>query len=218
MGNIVGSCYVAKERSYVKVIYWDGNTKTLTGKRHIAGEILFEFPESMLCDAECFYIGHTIPSLALADLLKPGKTYLVLPLDIFPSDILSASSVAAFVRCKPRGTPTNLKDCPLEYIKGSSERILIKLKPEFMVKYLTNKGGNCDDQENDVTSSNETNCCLCSTPELKKEYRQLVRSKDQTWSPGLGTISEANKIRYSPVYRFIGLEWQEKEDDAKMGY
>ncbi|PWA68170.1 hypothetical protein CTI12_AA311870 [Artemisia annua] len=215
MGNTIGFCCMASnEGSFVKVIYWEGNTKTLTGRKRLVGEIMFEFPESMVCDADRFYIGHAIPALAIDDELKPGKTYFVLPLDIFSSEILSASSVAAFVRYTARRTPADLKDCPLEYIKVSEGRVLIKVKPEFIAKNLISRSGQDYIQENVVvTDNNVTNGSLCSTPELKKEYEALVRSKDQTWSPGLDTISEAKKIWYSP-YRFIGLEWQEKEEEV----
>ncbi|KAK9062707.1 hypothetical protein SSX86_019896 [Deinandra increscens subsp. villosa] len=208
MGNIIVSCCIASEESFVKVIYWEGNTKTLTGKTRLAGEIMFEFPESIVCDSDRFFIGHAIPALAMDDQLKPGKTYLVLPLDIFSTEIFSVSSVSAFVAFKHgrNGNATDLsKECPLEYLKGSSGGVLIKVKPEFMTKHLSCRDGNGFDQENDVgTSVFVADTCLCSTPELKKEYEQLVRPRDQTWSPGLDTISEASKIRYSP-YRIIGL-------------
>ncbi|KAM0037804.1 hypothetical protein Hdeb2414_s0013g00407541 [Helianthus debilis subsp. tardiflorus] len=204
MGNLIGSCCMARKECFVNVIYWEGNTKTLTGRRRLAGEIMFEFPESMVCDADRFFIGHAIPALAIDDQLIPGKTYLVLPLDIFSTEILSVSSISAFVAMKHRRTAADLKDGPLEYINGSNGSILMKVKPEFMARHLSCRGGHGYDQENDATSIHAPTS-LCSTPELQKEYKQLVRSKDQTWSPNLDTISEANKIRYSP-YRIIGLE------------
>ncbi|KAL7584805.1 hypothetical protein Lser_V15G41951 [Lactuca serriola] len=202
--------------SFPKVIYWEGNTKTLTRKRPVvAGEIMFEFPESMVCDADRFFIGHTIPALSIDDQLKPGKTYFVLPLDIFSTEILSASSISAFVSHTPKLiNPAHLKECPLEYIKGSNGRVLIKVKPEFMARHLTSRGeGHDDDDQTNkgIGGNNSSRSCLCSTPELKKEYEQLVRSKDQTWSPNLETISEAKRIWYSP-YRVIGLEWKEKDE------
>ncbi|KAI3723727.1 hypothetical protein L2E82_35484 [Cichorium intybus] len=214
MGNMIRSCCVVSEGPFAQVIYWEGNTKRLTGKRRLAGEIMFEFPESMICDADCFYIGHTIPALSIDDQLMPGKTYFVLPLDIFSTQILTASSIAAFIAYMPRLTPADLKECPLEYIKGSNGRVLIKVKPGFMARHLISRGGDHDDHKgNEGKPSNATNSSLCSTPELKKEYEQLVRSKDQAWSPNLQTISEANRIWYSP-YRLLRLDWQEKEEDA----
>ncbi|KAF5767847.1 hypothetical protein HanRHA438_Chr14g0640401 [Helianthus annuus] len=213
MGNAMAACCLASEVSFVKVIYWDGNIRTLTGKRWIAGEIMIEHPDSMVCDADFFFIGQVIPALTIDDPLKPGKTYFVLPLDIFSSKTLSASSISALVSHTPTRTGrVNFKECPFEYIKGSNGRVLIKVSSEFMERLLTRRGGH-DDQENEGSNGEATNGFLCSTPELKKVYQQLVGSKDQTWSPKLETISEHNMIRYSP-YRLIGLEGKDKEGGA----
>ncbi|KAK9062706.1 hypothetical protein SSX86_019895 [Deinandra increscens subsp. villosa] len=190
---------MAREESFVKVIYWEGNTKTLTGRRRLAGEIMFEFPESMVCDADHFFIGQAIPALAIDDQLKPGRTYLVLPLNVFSTEIFSVSSLFAFVGFNhERNLADLIKEGPLDYIKGSSGDVLIKVKPEFMTKHLSCRDGNGYDYlENDVVMSDfVADTCLCSTPELKKEYEQLVRPRDQIWSPGLDTISETSKIRY----------------------
>ncbi|KAJ9542891.1 hypothetical protein OSB04_029397 [Centaurea solstitialis] len=180
-----------------------GNKRTLTErKRWIAGEIMFDSPESMVCDADSFFIGHRVPVLAIDDELKPGQTYFVLPLDVFSSKTLSASSISGLVSCNTTKlrTPVNFKECPFEYIKGSNGKVLIKVMPEFIARILTRRGGYEDDDDDE-----SGNGYLCSTPELKKQYQQLVGSiKDQNWSPKLETISEVNKIRYSP-YRLIGL-------------
>ncbi|KAL4578603.1 hypothetical protein LXL04_014729 [Taraxacum kok-saghyz] len=207
MGNAMTGCCLKSEGSTVKVIYWEGNTRTLTGKRRLAGELMFEFPDSMVCDAESFFIGHPVPALSIDDQLRSGQTYFVLPLDIFSSKTLSASSISAFVSSNPKRTAINIKECPFEYIRGSNGRILIKVSPEFMTKILTRR-----DQESE-SEGGSGNGFLCSTPELKKQYEQLVGSKDQTWSPRLETISEHNKIRYSP-YRLIGLEPKERKCSA----
>ncbi|KAI3795877.1 hypothetical protein L1987_38537 [Smallanthus sonchifolius] len=209
MGNTIAACCLTTEGSFVKIIYWEGNIRTLKGKRWIAGEIMIEFPDSMVCNADCFFIGHPIPALTIEDQLKPGQTYFVLPLDIFSSKILSASSISALVNHTTKRAAINFKECPFEYLKGSNGRVLIKVSPEFMARILTGRGG----QEIESTSGDATNGFLCSTPELKKVYEQLVGSKDQTWSPKLETISEHNKIRYSP-YRLIGLEWKDKDVGA----
>ncbi|GJW28054.1 hypothetical protein Tco_0044929 [Tanacetum coccineum] len=205
MGNAIGACCIKNEGSSVKIISWDGKTRTLTGKRLLAGEIMFEFSDSMICHADSLFIGHPIPALAIDDELKLGQTYLVLPLDIFSSKTLSTSSISALVTHTSKRAPVNFKECPFEYIKGSNGRVMIKVSSEFMARVLTRRSG-YNDQENVSTSANTTNEFLCSTPELKKQYEQLVGSKDQTWSPNLETILEHNKTRYSP-YRLIGLEW-----------
>nr|XP_043633092.1 uncharacterized protein LOC122604270 [Erigeron canadensis] len=213
MGNAITlSCLTSDQESFVKVVYWEGNTKTLKGKRWLAGEIMFDYPESMVCDADCFFIGHPIPFLTIGDHLKPGKTYFVLPLDIFSSKTVSASSVSALIASMPKRTQFNFKECPFEYINASNGRVLIKLSTEFMAKILTIRKENHDDQENGSTNGNSSNGSLCSTPELKKHYEQLVGSKEQQWSPNLKTILEHNyKFRYSPYRLIMGLEWKKKE-------
>ncbi|KAK1418236.1 hypothetical protein QVD17_27379 [Tagetes erecta] len=219
MGNAMTSCCLtSQEILFVKLIYWEGNIRTLTGKTWIAGEIMMESPDRMVCNADCFFIGHTIPALAIDDPLKPGETYFVLPLDIFSSKTLSASSISALVSYDKtsKHAPVNFKGCPFEYLKGSNGHVLIKVSPEFMGGIITRRGRgaagvyNDNDDDDNVT----INGFLCSTPELKKVYQELVGSKDQTWSPKLETISEHNKIiRFSP-YRFIGKEyyWKDHED------
>lgn len=188
--------------SSVKLIFWEGTTRSLKGK-HIAGEIMFEFPDKMVCHADSFFIGHPIPTLAIDDELMPGQTYFVLPIDRFACNVLSASSLAAF-GSSPNRSPIKFGECPFEYLRGSNGRVLIKVMPEFITRLI-----NGDKENIGSSGSPSSNSFLCSTPELQKHYDQLVKSKDQVWSPKLETISEY-KVRFSPC-RFIGLEWKEKE-------
>ncbi|KAL4320250.1 hypothetical protein GQ457_18G012450 [Hibiscus cannabinus] len=196
MGNSMSPCFQPNPRYSVKLIFWEGNTRTLAGK-HIAGEVMFEFPDTMVCHADSFFIGHPLPVLAIDDELVPGETYFVLPLDHFSCNILSASSLAA-LNSNPKHAPVKFGKCPFEYVKGTDGRVLIKVLPEFITRLINGT------KEEGVGTS-----FLCSTPELKKHYKMLVGSKEQVWSPKLETISE-NKIRFSPC-RFIGLEWKQKE-------
>ncbi|KAH6765932.1 hypothetical protein C2S52_016915 [Perilla frutescens var. hirtella] len=202
MGNAVTtSCLCPRYSSSaaaVKLILHGGGTRILTGK-HLAGEIMFEFPEHMVCHAASFFIGHPIPSLAIDDDLINGQTYFLLPLDCVTHNVLSTSSLAALA--SQRAAPVRFKDCPFEYIRGSNGRVLIKVMPEFIESLI---GGGSPE-----SSSSSSNSFLCSTPELQKHYNELVGPRDQIWSPKLETISEY-KIRFSPC-RFIGLEWKQKE-------
>ncbi|XP_052209107.1 uncharacterized protein LOC127812656 [Diospyros lotus] len=205
MGNAISPCFNSNCNSVVTLIFWEGTSRALTGK-HLAGEVMFEFPDRMVCHADSFFIGHRVPALAIDDELTPGHTYFVLPLDCLPSNnLLSASSLAALGASGHKPAPVNFKDCPFEYINGSNGRVLIKVVPEFIVKLLT-RGMELVGSDED----NQSGSFLCSTPELKKHYEQLVGSKAQVWSPKLETISEY-KIRYSPC-RLIGLEWKQKEN------
>ncbi|KAM3345470.1 hypothetical protein P3S68_025179 [Capsicum galapagoense] len=195
--------------SMVNLIFHDGSRRVVTGKR-LAGEIMFEFPDCMVCHADSFYIGNPIPSLNIDDRLRKGDTYFILPLDYFPScSVLSASTLAT-LGSNPRqsSTPVNFRNPIFQYVKAENGRVLIKVSPEFIIKLLTR--GNEDQQEDIITSNSDINGkFLCNTPELKKHYEQLVCPKGQIWSPKLETITEY-KIKYSPC-RFIGFEWKQKE-------
>ncbi|KAK7386981.1 hypothetical protein VNO78_27404 [Psophocarpus tetragonolobus] len=203
MGNAaIISCFQQKKSllSSSKIIFWDGTMRYLKGK-HIAGEIMFEFPDKVICHADSLFIGHPIPALALEDELMLGEAYFVLPMNSFTCETLSLSSLLSL-----GSNPNKIKfgECPFEYLKGSNGRVLIKVKPKFIIRLITRGKRPCcpGNHENYYNF-------LCSTPELKKHYQILVKPKDRVWSPKLETISEY-KVRFSPC-RFIGLEWKEKE-------
>lgn len=205
MGNKIAPCYNPNTTSSTKLIFWEGTTRILTGKRTpIAGEIMFEFPDRMVCHADSFYIGQPIPALAIEEELVTGQTYFVLPLNCFSCNVLSASAFAALVAnsCSPHkiNPSVNFKDTTFEYIKGSNGRVLIKVSPEFMIKIMTVGKENGNDQ---VIDNNNPSSFLCSTPELKKHYQMLIGSKGQMWSPKLDTISENKNVsKFSPC-RYI---------------
>ncbi|CAH9129931.1 unnamed protein product [Cuscuta epithymum] len=222
MGNIASSispCCLnttfSFSRSPVTLTFHDGTSRIMTGKRRLtAGEVMFEFPECMVCHAHSFFIGQPLPVLSIDDELIAGHTYLVLPLDAFASNVLSVSSLGALGRSPRHGgggsPPVNFKSAAFEHIRGSNGRAMVKVVPEFIVNLISggikvsSSGGGDEDK-------NGGKVMLCDTPELKKVYEQLVGSKDQVWSPKLDTIKEY-KLRYSPC-RFIGLEWKHKEGE-----
>lgn len=234
MGNtMLTPCFYQNPNSYssssVKLIFWEGTTRILTGKRHIAGEIMFQFPEMMVCHADSFFIGRPVPMLAIDDELMLGQTYFVLPIDRLgcPGNALSATSLAALGSC-PSRSPIKFGQCPFEYLKGSNGRAMIKVKPEFIMGLIVegDQNKNKDDCKEIVVANGESShdnvspsrSFLCSTPELQKHYEQLVRSKDQVWSPKLETISEY-KIRFSvSPCSLIGLEWKQKERSGNHVY
>ncbi|CAI0541378.1 unnamed protein product [Linum tenue] len=222
MGNVnisPASCFQpCSSPKSVSLIFWDGTTTALTpsGRRSgklIAGQIMVNHPDKLVCNSESFFLGHPIPALSIHDELLPGQTYLVLPVDLFAcTKVLSASSLAAFTAAAA-GSPNNNNKTPLvnggcqplQYLKGSDGGVLIKVAPEFMIRLLVKVGRGEGDENGDGS-----NGFLCSTPELKKHYDQLVGCREQKWSPKVETISEY-KVRYSPC-RFIGLEWKQKEE------
>ncbi|GAU12576.1 hypothetical protein TSUD_131860 [Trifolium subterraneum] len=170
-----------------KLIFWQGTTRLIDGEL-TAGEILFEFPETMICHADSFFIGHAIPSLSLDDELVPGEAYFVLPIDLFSCKTLSVSSLLSLKSShnNDNSNKSTIKfgEVPFEYLKDSDGKVLIKVMPEFITRLVNG------DRGNDCSKSS----FLCSTPELKKHYEMLVKSKDRVWSPKLETILE-NKVR-----------------------
>lgn len=218
MGNsILTPCFHQNPNSSssINLVFWGGTTRILKGKKkkHVAGEIMFEFPDMMVSHADSFFVGHPIPALAIDDELVVGQTYFVLPIDRFACTVVSAASLAALGSC-PSRSPIKFGQSPFEYLKGSNGRVLIKVMPEFITRLIVYKEINIS--ENNNSPSNNGQRLLCSTPELQKHYEQLVKSKDQVWSPKLETISEY-KVRFSPC-RFIGLEWKEKEKPVSNVY
>lgn len=211
MGNaLVSSCFnphrLDPSSHVVRLHFWEGTTRVLSGTSHVAGEIMFEFPDMMVCHADSFFIGRPVPALAIDDPLVLGNSYFVLPLDCFPClSSLSASSLAALKSPSNTGSSHSpMKNSlgegrPFDYVRGEDGRVMIKVVPEFIERLIT-KG----------PSGAAASSLLCSTPELQKHYDQLVgTNKEQVWSPKLETISE-HRLRFSPC-RFIGLEWKQKE-------
>ncbi|CAI0541376.1 unnamed protein product [Linum tenue] len=155
MGNVnisPASCFqLCSPPKSVSLIFWDGTTTALapSGRRRgklIAGQIMVEHPDKLVCNSESFFLGHPIPALSIHDELLPGQTYLVLPVDLFAcTKVLSASSLAAFTAAAA-GSPNNKTPLvnggcqPLQYLKGSNGGVLIKVAPEFMIRLLLKVG------------------------------------------------------------------------------
>ncbi|KAJ3683824.1 hypothetical protein LUZ60_014051 [Juncus effusus] len=214
MGNSLSPCCLAGQSSQINLIFYGGSTQLIkpqAGRRRLAGEIMFQFPDCLVCHADSFFIGRPLPILSLEEELLPGQTYFVLPVDRLPcqDSALTAASFASLSPgpkkpCFSAGGQNN----PFTYLKGSDGRTMIKVLPEFIEKVITSQDG----EKRSVTEEREG---LCSTPELKKHYAQLVGPKDQSWSPRLETIKERgdrlNRMmmispsRLSPV-RLFGLE------------
>ncbi|RWR76965.1 hypothetical protein CKAN_00543200 [Cinnamomum micranthum f. kanehirae] len=195
MGNALTSCFTISSKSSVKIVFWKGTTNILTGK-HSAGEIMSQFPDSIVCHADSFYIGHPIHTLSIEDELLKDKTYFILPVDRFANRVLSTAMISSLASSHDR-KHVKFTDQPFKYVKGSDGQMMIKVLPEFMMKIIL--GG--DEEE-----CNRESSPICSTPELQKHYDQMVGSKEQMWSPKLETILEY-KARMSPC-GLLGLEWR----------
>ncbi|XP_010555024.1 PREDICTED: uncharacterized protein LOC104824621 [Tarenaya hassleriana] len=218
--SLISSCFPLNPRrqSTITLIYWkNGSTKTLNeSRKYVAGEVMFEFPDQMVSHADSFFIGRPILPLAMDDVLIKGETYFVLPIDRFAYKTLTTSSLSIFnpnnaerEREREREplhpkSPVNFitpsSPPPFEYFHGLNGKVLIKVSPSFIINLI----GNSSNKEDEGKSSD-----ICNTPELKKQYVQLVRSKEQTWSPKLETISE-REIRTSPYGR-LGFNRKQNE-------
>lgn len=199
MGNAI--CFRPTGAAAATLISYGGGTRILAGGKLLAGEIMFQFPDHVVCHADAFFIGRPIPSLAIDDELRHGNTYFLLPLDTFPQGVLTASSLAA-LRCSPRAAASSLKECPFEYVRSSNGSVMIKVKPEYIAGLIRR-------ENEEKIGAGAGKSSLCNSPELQKHYHQLVGPRDRIWSPKLETISEC-KIRVSPC-RILGLGWKHKE-------
>ncbi|GAA0151743.1 hypothetical protein LIER_10398 [Lithospermum erythrorhizon] len=95
MGNAISPSCLQPQVAYIKLYCYDETTRILHGKRLVA-EVMFEFPDSMVCHADSFFIGCPLPSLTFDEQLINGERYFILPIDSFPPDCpLSASSLVA---------------------------------------------------------------------------------------------------------------------------
>jgi hypothetical protein len=229
MGNgclrlVVPPCFGAaimswRRQNTARLVLWGGE---VSSARHgkLAGQVMMEFACSVVCRADGFCLGRPAPALAIGDRLVAGRTYLVLPKDRLPQgrdDALTAASLAALSYDRGGGVAGGART-PFEYVKGDDGRTVIKVTTEFIVAAVTAKAAG-------TRSGGGGEACgapLCSTPELKKHYEQLVGATRgrQRWSPRLDTIKEregrrrgldfatdVSPGRLSPVaVRILGLD------------
>ncbi|XP_047319148.1 uncharacterized protein LOC124922463 [Impatiens glandulifera] len=201
----------------VNLVFHNGTTKIIMGK-HVAREIMFQFPDMMICPADSFFINSPVPILSIDEYLIPGQTYFILPLNLFSSSshLISISSIVALATTPNKVITFNKNS--FELIKGSNGRALIKLSPEFLTGVLI--GGRKGKADDDDDQRGEELLRLCSTPELKKLYEQLVGIGKQrnVWLPKLETISEYNNNNNN-VKHFSGrlrlLEWKKQRELLK---
>uniref|UniRef100_A0ACD5U3G8 Uncharacterized protein n=1 Tax=Avena sativa TaxID=4498 RepID=A0ACD5U3G8_AVESA len=208
MGNGLSPCSRAPavhgEETEARLVFWGGPTRlaAAAGPRPTtAGDVTAQVPDHLVCSGDSFFIGLPIPALPSSEQLLAGRTYFVLPTARFSCcQVLTAASLASL---SPAPTKVSLAGAssPFEYVTGDDGMPLIRVLPEFIEKVITCGGGVGKTKSAAVAPDQ-----LCSTPELRKHYMQLVGTRQQRpWSPGLETISEARKTRrmLSPV-RLVG--------------
>ncbi|KAM0863351.1 hypothetical protein ACQ4PT_044650 [Festuca glaucescens] len=199
---------VSRRGRTARLVLWGGEARA-AWHRTQAGQVMLDFAGTVVCRADGFYIGRPAPVLAIEDRLVAGATYLVLPVDRLPQgyDAVTAASLAAlsYDRASPGGgSIAGGPKSPFEYVKGDDGRTVIKVTPEFLVKAITARPGSCGiGGEAEAGGEGEGGACggaLCSTPELRKHYEQLVGAgRGRPYSPRLDPIKERKGRRLMPV-------------------
>ncbi|KAK3166522.1 hypothetical protein QOZ80_1AG0046840 [Eleusine coracana subsp. coracana] len=200
MGNGLAPCLhlPAVTTTTVRLVYWGGQARLVAEEENgcvvTAGDVAAELPaaeEHVICPADSFFVGLPIPVMSPGEELLPGRTYFVLPATRFSClKVLTAATLAALSPGPKKVPLAGPGQCPFEYVKGAGGAALIRVLPEFIEKVITCDNGNGNNRRSCGAADDDG---LCSTPELKRHYAQLVGSRNrQPWSPRLETISECD--------------------------
>ncbi|KAG8068988.1 hypothetical protein GUJ93_ZPchr0005g14853 [Zizania palustris] len=197
MGNGMSPCLRSpavhgEEAGAARLVFWGGAASQSSSSSATAGDVTAELPNHLVCAADSFFIGLPIPALSPGEELLAGQTYFVLPAARFScQQALTAMSLASLSPNPAKVSLAGGASSPFEYVTGNDGMALIRVLPEFIEKAITCGGASAGGE----VSPDQ----ICSTPELRKDYMQLVGARQQRpWSPGLETISEAGKRRRMP--------------------
>jgi hypothetical protein len=196
------------EETEARLVFWGGLMRlaAAAGPRPTtAGDVTTEVPDHLVCSGDSFFIGLPIPALPSSERLLAGRTYFVLPAARFSScQVLTAASLASLSPAPAKVSLAGGAASPFEYVTGDDGMPLIRVLPEFIENVITCGGSGSGGGKNKCGAVAPDQ--LCSTPELRKHYMQLVGTRQQQpWSPGLETISEATKRRMLSPVRLVGL-------------
>ncbi|TVU37424.1 hypothetical protein EJB05_10738, partial [Eragrostis curvula] len=195
-----------RRRHEARLVLWGGETRAAEPGT-TAGEVMVEHGAGhVVCRADGFRIGRPAPVLAIEDRLEAGQTYLVVPVDKLPHGAVTAASLAALSYDKGSGGGKSAAASlaggarsPFEYVKGEDGRTVIRVTEEFVVNAVSGgKPRSCGGGGGDEAGG--CGAALCSTPELRKHYEQLVgAARGRAWSPRLDTIKERKGRRVVDV-------------------
>ncbi|KAL9678497.1 hypothetical protein QQ045_016341 [Rhodiola kirilowii] len=190
-----------RKKRPIKVITSNGVVRVYT-KPIRASKLMVEFPTHLVCRSDSFHIGQKIPSLNPKKKLKRGHNYFLLPKPYFQSTLTFATAAASFATAassQPRGLcSTKLANsCRAFSIeKARNGGLKIRVSDEFIAqltieqrKTAINKSAAAEEEER-----------VCNTPQLMKDYTQLVGSSRQ-WRPKLETIKEKEKRKFKSFRR-----------------
>ncbi|KAK9276263.1 hypothetical protein L1049_005794 [Liquidambar formosana] len=192
----------------IKLIKSDGLVKIYHRPIHVS-DLMLEFPKHLVCRSDSFYIGQKIPPLSEHDQLQLGQKYFLLPQHFFQS-VLSFVTIASIVSSQPQQSPLpsssfsknaflrKASNCqPFHIHKAPSGCLRIRVSDEFISQLM--EEGKIQGEEEDETCStstpnnNKSRGRVCTTPQLQKDYTQLVGSRQ--WKPKLETIRETSEKR-----------------------
>lgn len=210
MGNHVSCVTIGNSKETIQLVLSDGTVQILH-KPLCAGQIMRGFPQHLVCDSHSFYIGQKTPALSPKGQLKLGNRYFLLPDHFFQSP-LSLVSLASLISPPPPAIappiPTLRVSPPLRSIgraavhcqpfeiqnSDGGSGLRIRIHPEFISKLMEDRRVNLNEIGQSVGRNSADYCCrLCNTPQLQKDYAQLVKSRSQCWRPKLESIRENEK-------------------------
>ncbi|KAK6238958.1 hypothetical protein QUC31_004427 [Theobroma cacao] len=184
----------------IKIMDSDGIVKIYDRPLHVS-ELMTEFPKHMICRSDSFYIGQKIPALSKDDQLQLGHRYFLLPKHFFQS-VLSFVTIASFANARSPQSPVpssssrvssialvkKAATCqPFQIQKSPSGCLRIRISDEFIWQLM--------EEGRMKESVDESWSRVCTTPQLQKQYAQLVGSRH--WKPKLETIKEKEKRKIS---------------------
>lgn len=212
MGNHASCVTVGSIKETIQLVRSDGSVQILD-KPLCAGQIMQGFPQHLVCRSDSFYIGQKTPALSPNGQLKLGNRYFILPDHFFQSP-LSLVSLASLISPLPpppqigSAKPTarvspSLRSIgraavlfqPFEIQNSGGGGIRIRIHPEFISKLMENRRLSVGEIGHSVSTADSADSRrgLCNTPELQKDYAQLVKSRSQCWRPKLESIGENEK-------------------------
>ncbi|KAK9072575.1 hypothetical protein SSX86_009010 [Deinandra increscens subsp. villosa] len=193
------------DRKVIKVFKHPDGEINLYHKPVKASEVMTE--EYMVCRSDSFYIGQKIPPLSHHDRLQPGNTYFLLPAHLFHS-VLSFVTIASFtnnskqIQVEDTNPDANMKmkaaflkkaassSCsPFDIQKTPSGSLRIRVSELFISQLMIDQAAAAASQDQLMDH------LLCTTPQLHREYTQLVVGSRRGWKPKLEMIKETGGKR-----------------------
>lgn len=198
MGNGLSPCCYCPSPTSIRIVFWGGASQLIQARCQ-ASDIMRKLPGYVVCHGDSFYIGFPIPVLSIGDILLPGQTYFVLPVDRVSYDQALTAASLSYLSPDRNRKPTLVgsSPCPFEHLKNEDGSVLIRVLPEFVERVITSGSG----KNAKIAGAIGGGGVICSTPELQKHYAQLVGLRDRQWSPRLETIKENSKSKERPGRR-----------------